>query len=222
MQKLLESALATLKKGQFIVLYDGDEREGEADLIFHAKFADAKKIERMRKDAGGLICVALSEKIGNELKLPFYTDMIANDKNLKPIIIEKAAYGDRPAFSISVNHKDVYTGIPDNDRSLTIRKLEETIETNEPLENFRREFRTPGHVFLLIGRGLENRRGHTELSLKLAELADMKQVMVLCEMLGSGTALGKNEAKEYAKKNGLIFLEGKELLQATSSQSISR
>ncbi|MDO8553887.1 MAG: 3,4-dihydroxy-2-butanone-4-phosphate synthase [Candidatus Micrarchaeota archaeon] len=212
MQKLLESALAALKNGQFVVLYDGDEREGEADLIFHAKFATPEKIEMMRKDAGGLICFALSETISEKLKLPFYTDMIADKPDLVPIIIERAAYGDKPAFSISVNHKDVYTGIPDNDRALTIRKLAETIIENEPLKKFRNEFRTPGHMFLLIGRGLENRKGHTELSLKLAELANITQTIVLCEMLGSGKALTKKEAIEYAKKKNLVFLEEKDIL----------
>ena len=35
----VEQAVEELKKGSFIVMYDGDEREGEADLIFHASFA---------------------------------------------------------------------------------------------------------------------------------------------------------------------------------------
>jgi 3,4-dihydroxy-2-butanone 4-phosphate synthase len=35
--------------------------------------------------------------------------------------------------------------------------------------------------------------------------------MVLCEMLGSGRALNKDEARDYAKKNKLVFIEGKEI-----------
>ena len=35
----------------------------------------------------------------------------------------RAPYGDKPSFSISVNHRDTYTGITDYDRALTISKL---------------------------------------------------------------------------------------------------
>ena len=41
----LESAVKSLKEGKMVAVYDGDEREGEADLIFHAGFATPEKIE---------------------------------------------------------------------------------------------------------------------------------------------------------------------------------
>ncbi len=207
-------AAAQLKKGKFIVLYDGDEREGEADLIFHASFATPAKIARLRKDAGGLICLATNIQIANKIGLPFFVDLL-NNKKLKAIRVNKTAYGDKPAFSLPINHRDVYTGIPDNDRALTIKQFANLIrKAHSAMRNaFIQNFYAPGHVFLLIGRGLKNRRGHTELSLELANLAKLPAAMVLCEMLGNGKALSKKKAQAYAKQYGFVFLEGKDIFE---------
>ncbi len=210
----VEEAAGILAKGGMVVIYDGDEREGEADLCFHAASASPERIQRLRKDAGGLICLALDGKTAKKFGLPFYTDILAASRHpIAKMECKKAAYGDRPAFSIPVNHKKVYTGITDIDRSLTIKKISELIEA-DPRDIRRRfvdEFYSPGHVFLLIGRGIENRHGHTELTLELAKQAGLVGTMVLCEMLGPGKALAKSSAREYAEKNGFAFLEGKQL-----------
>ena len=213
-----ETAIQKLKSGSMVVLYDGDEREGEADLVFHAKFAKPETIRTLRKDAGGLICLSLDSEFAKRLELPFYADILANsDYSIKEMECKKAAYGDRPAFAIPVNHKGVYTGITDNDRSLTIRKMaelaDEKADAKRLHDKFVHDFYSPGHVFLLIGRGIENRHGHTELTLELARLAGMSGAMVLCEMLGEGRALSKEDARQYAKKNGFAFLEGKDIWQ---------
>ena len=209
-------AVAILKLGSMVVLFDGEEREGEADLIFHASFASPENIRRLRKDAGGLICLSLDSDFAKRLELPFYSDILMESKySVKEMDCKKAAYGDKPAFAIPVNHKGVYTGITDNDRSLTIRKMADLSIGKGDAEAIHKKFVTdfysPGHVFLLIGRGIENRKGHTELTLELARLAGLSGTMVLCEMLGEGRALSKTDAKIYAKKNGFAFIEGKEL-----------
>jgi 3,4-dihydroxy 2-butanone 4-phosphate synthase len=208
----IDKAVSELKKGRMIIIYDGDEREGEADLIMPARFASPERIELLRKDAGGLICAAIGKEEAERIGLPFFTDMLeASEVRLRDISCRKTAYGDKPAFSLPVNHCDVFTGIPDNDRSMTMRKLDEVVGSR-PAE-FASEFYSPGHVFLLIGRGLENRHGHTELSLELGKRAGFG-VMTLCEMLGSGRALNKSEAAAYAAKNGLVFIEGREIAGA--------
>jgi len=210
----VEKAAAELSKGGIVIVYDGDEREGEADMVFHAGSVDPGRIERLRKDAGGLICLAIEKNIAEKMKLPFYTDILASsDSEVKAMECTKTAYKDKPAFAIPVNHKDVYTGITDNDRALTIKKMAELAEEQGDLKaQLIKEFYSPGHVFLLIGRGIETRKGHTELSLELARRADLSGMMVLCEMLGSGTALPKEKAREYAEKNNFAFIEGKEII----------
>lgn len=214
MNSKLESAAARLRKGGFIVLYDGAAREGEADLVFHASFASAVRIARLRRDAGGLICLATGRTIADRIGLPFFTDLLAG---LKPVLsgmrCKKTAYGDKPAFSLPINHKRVYTGITDNDRALTIRRFASLAGREKGLRrDFICNFYAPGHVFLLIGRGLKNRRGHTELSLELAENAGLSPAMVLCEMLDFGKALSRKKAAAYARRHGFLFLEGREVI----------
>ena len=208
----IDDALEKLKSGTFVVIYDGDEREGEADLVIHAKNARPESIERLRKDAGGLICLSLDSVSSKRLKLTFYTDILAESSyGVSKMSCSKTAYKDKPAFAIAVNSKKVFTGITDNDRSLTIRSIAELIEKPGGIhEEFMEEFYSPGHIFLLIGRGIENRRGHTELTLELARRAGLSGAMVLCEMLGSGKALSKEDAKEYAEKNNFGFCEGRD------------
>jgi 3,4-dihydroxy 2-butanone 4-phosphate synthase len=203
----MEGAAEALKKGGFAVVYDGDAREGEADLMFHAGFASPEKIERMRKDAGGLICLAIGGERAKKLGLPFLTEALRG-AGLESFVVKRTAYGDEPAFSLQINHKGVYTGITDEDRALTIREMEKT----ESRAEFEQNFYAPGHVFLLIGRGLEKRRGHTELGLALAKKAGLGDAIVMCEMLGAGKAMGKSAAMEYAKKNRFPFIEGKDIV----------
>ena len=84
--------------------------------------------------------------------------------------------------------------------------------------SFGSEFRTPGHVALLraADRLVHDRKGQTELSIAIAKMADVVPAMVVCEMLddSNGRALSKEDAKEYAKLHGLVFLEGKEIVDA--------
>lgn len=206
----IQKAIDEIKNGKMIIIYDGDEREGEADLLFCARFCDPLKIEKLRKDAGGLICLAIDKKDADKLELPFYTDILENSI-MKEISCKKTAYGDKPAFSIAINHNGVHSGITDIDRALTITKFDQLIQTNPTKKAFVNDFYSPGHVFLLIGRGIKNRKGHTELALEMAKRASMDGGMVLCEMLGSKKALSKSDAIEYAKKNNLVFLEGKSI-----------
>lgn len=208
----LKTAYASLRKGEFVIIYDGDEREGEADLVFHAAFATPEKIRKMRRDAGGLICVALGSKEADLLKLPFYTDVLRK-AGFEEIACKRAPYGDEPAFSFSVNHKKTYTGITDNDRALTIKEIERAVRDEKPYDYLVENFYSPGHVFLLRSRGLKNRKGHTELATAIAEKAGLTAAMVLCEMLGEGTALKRDEVERYAKKNRIVFVEGKNIME---------
>lgn len=203
-------ALEALRSGKLIAVWDSDDREGEADLMFHASAATPEKIETLRKDAGGLICLAVEGATAEKLGLEFFSDIFKKGgAKLVRMDCKKTAYGDKPAFSIAINHKDVFTGITDNDRSLTIKKFAEAAKADR--NSFIKSFYTPGHVFLLIGRGIDKRKGHTELSLELAKKAGLPGTMVMCEMLGKGKALPKEKVLGYCKKNKIEFIEGREI-----------
>ena len=124
-------------------------------------------------------------------------------------------YDERSAFSISVNHRRTFTGVTDEDRALTIRELGKlgALAMDAPMiEEFGRNFRSPGHVPLLRAANglLAERTGHTELAVVLAELAGVTPALAICEMLDAttGKALGLAKASEYARKKGMPLLAG--------------
>jgi 3,4-dihydroxy 2-butanone 4-phosphate synthase len=175
----------------------------------------------MRNDAGGLLCLAIDGLISKKLGLPYLHDifnMIPNANNLFPAMTNGLSpYGDKPSFSISVNHRQTYTGITDNDRSLTISMLASVCKNIDKggISEFTRNFRTPGHVPLLIAAPnlLKERFGHTELAVYLAKLAGMTPTVAICEMLDSKTfnSLSTKEATKYAEKANIPLLESKQI-----------
>lgn len=219
----LEEAISSLKRGDFVLLHDGDSRENEVDMVVAADFVTPEHIARMRKDAGGLICLSINNGFAKILGLSFMHDILSAsqkvDVDSKSMIIGKAPYGDRPSFSIPVNHKNTYTGVTDRDRALTISevaKLYKSQEANKK-ESFNSSFKTPGHVPLLIASEglLSNRLGHTEMSVYLATLAGLSPVTVICEMLDSETygALSAEKAKKYAAQNAIPYFDGSKLVE---------
>ena len=208
----LSKAMNDLKKGKMIVLYDSDEREGEADLVIAAKFVTPKIVNKLRKDAGGAIVLAIGQEIAKDLDLPFLHEMFAKE-GIKNTYI-KTNYGDPPPYTVPLNHIKAHTGVTDNDRALGIKefaKIANLKNKEEKKKFFEQNFKTPGHLPVCVSHGIQNRRGQTELSTELAKKAGMSQVLVLCEMLGLGKALSKQKCIAYAKKHRLAFIEGKDL-----------
>ncbi len=209
MDSSIQSAVAQLKRGEFVVLYDSDSREGECDLIIHASFVTPEIVSRLRKDAGGSIVLAIGNEIAQELQLPFLHDLFTKEKI--PITYKKTNYGDTPPYTIPVNHIRAHTGVTDNDRALGIKTFAEIFDQKNKKLFFEQNFRTPGHLPICVSKGIEKRKGHTELSIELAKKAHLSKCMVLCEMLDEGFALSKEKAKKYAEKNDLVFLAGEQI-----------
>lgn len=222
----IRRAITALENGEMILLFDLEGREAETDFTIAAKDVTPGDVRWMRRDAGGLICVALDPDASEKLGLPFMADIVREAGQCSAAlqkIVEKGGdlkYDSRSSFSIWVNHRDTRTGIPDNDRALTINKLGETVDrvlSGEDM-HFGNEFRTPGHVATLrAAKGLVHERmGQTELSIALAKIAGITPAMVVCEMLDdkTGRALEKGDAKQYGKDHDLVFVEGREVVEA--------
>nr|WP_235856173.1 3,4-dihydroxy-2-butanone-4-phosphate synthase [Methanolobus halotolerans] len=222
----IRRAVTALQNGEMILLFDLEGREAETDFTIPATAVKPSDVRWMRNDAGGLICVALDPDASEKLGLPLMADIIreANRSNSAlSRIVEKSGdlkYDSRSSFSIWVNHRDTRTGIPDNDRTLTINKLGEVVKNTLDGENihFGNEFRTPGHVATLrAAKGLVHERmGQTELSITLAKIAGITPAMVVCEMLDdeTGNALEKKDAEQYGNDHNLVFVEGEEVVEA--------
>lgn len=217
----IDEAVEALKGGKFILIHDSESRENEVDMVKAAQHISFPDIATMRTDAGGLICLAIPHEIASKLNLIFMHDLLhsasKNNPSLSQMISSIAPYGDRPSFSITVNHIDTFTGITDKDRALTITAMSDVcsqIDKNGKLE-FSKKFRSPGHVHILIGAKelLKERSGHTELSIKLLKHANLIPAAVICEMLDSetGGALSVSKATEYSKKFKIPFVESSQI-----------
>jgi 3,4-dihydroxy 2-butanone 4-phosphate synthase len=201
----VKQAIRAMGAGNPVLIHDAAEREGETDLVYPAGAVTPEAVARLRNDAGGLVCVALSDDVARAFDLPFAQNAIDHPAAEGGDL----SYDDRSSFSLTVNHRDTYTGITDDDRAKTITALGRAAATPEETD-FATEFRIPGHVHLLRGasRLLDDRRGHTELALALANAADLPPAVVVCEMLDAGGALSPTDARAYADRHGFVYVEG--------------
>ncbi len=215
----INDAIDALRKGEPVLIFDAKGREEEVDMVFYAGAINYEKIYKLRVEAGGLICYATLYDLAKKIGLEFMTEILGNHGKYKELSRKRLGYGDPPAFSLWVNHIDVRTGINDSDRALTIRKLHEVFtkiwenKVGIAEEMFYKEFMAPGHVPILLSRGLENRRGHTELSTTLALIAGLTPSIVLAEMLDKGESLSLEKALLYARENNIVIVDGKSIIE---------
>ncbi len=217
----VEDAIKALKKGEIVLIFDGDGREEETDLVIASQFISPEHIRVMRKDGGGLICTALSYNMAERLGLPFITDVFRSASEHFPVLKlldpNDIPYDEKSSFSITINHRKTFTGITDRDRALTISELSKLLQKRGDIkEDFGRNFRAPGHVVLLkAAQGLlKARQGHTELSVALTELAGLLPSATICEMMGDDdNALAYEDARRYARRNSLVFIEGSDIVE---------
>ncbi|MGC8644892.1 MAG: 3,4-dihydroxy-2-butanone-4-phosphate synthase [Thermoplasmata archaeon] len=203
-----------LLNGRPVIVYDFDGREEEADMVFYGGSVTWESINMLRREAGGLICYVTGSQEASLLKLNFLSDEWRSHPVYRSLV-KRPSYGDFPSFMIWVNHVSVTTGISDIDRAKTVAELHRTLtdHVEDKASYFLDNFYAPGHVPILASRGLERRRGHTELVTHLAEVLGLPRSMVIAEMLGQGRSLSRELAESYASRNSLIFLEGRDILR---------
>ena len=125
-------------------------------------------MRQLRQDCGGLLFLAIGDEVGACFGLPFLQDLhttedaVQRNPVLSHLITNDLRYDARSAFTLSLNHRDTYTGITDHDRALTTRRFAELAtacmaagESGEAaMKRLGEEFRTPG-----TSRFAEKRRG---------------------------------------------------------------
>ncbi|MEZ3163524.1 3,4-dihydroxy-2-butanone-4-phosphate synthase [Halorubrum sp. RMP-47] len=209
----VERAINAFHQGEPVLVHDADDREGETDILYPAGAVTPADLARLRNDGGGLVFVALSDAVAEAFDLPFLHDLIDHPAGR----FDGLGYDVRPSFSLTVNHRETYTGITDEDRALTVRALADAASDPESFD-FAGEFRAPGHVHLLRGAPglLAEREGHTELGLALAGAAERPPAVVGCEMLDdeTGDALAPADAAAYAARRDIPYVEGTALVEA--------
>ena len=225
----LPAALDALRAGRPVLLYDADGREEETDIVIASQSATTESIRFLRQAGGGLVCTAVAPEHHRKLGLPFLADLVRGAAERHPVLHHMHADDlrydpSKSSFGLTINHRATYTGIPDGDRSKTIQELAsflgrvDVLAPAQAQAEFGQEFRAPGHCIQDNGAegGLAVRQGHTELSIELARQADLVPCTTICEMLdpASGKALGKKAAQAYAQANGLVFLTGRDVIDA--------
>lgn len=161
----IEEAIEEIRKGNFVVVVDDEDRENEGDLIIAAEAITPEKVNFMETYAKGLLCVSLTGERCDELDLPM---MVTSNTSVHAT-----------PFTVSVDllENGCTTGISSFDRSQTILAL---AKADSKAEDFAR----PGHIFPLRARdkGVLSRIGHTEAAVDLAKLAGLYPAGVLIEI----------------------------------------
>lgn len=190
----VEQALADLRAGKMVILFDHKDRENEGDLVIAAEKITPEIINFMSIHARGLICLSMEAKDLDRLQIPL----------MQPITNPR-----KSAFTVSIEAAvGVTTGISAADRARTVQVA---IDPNSNPS----DIVSPGHIFPLRARkgGVLERRGHTEGSVDLAKLAGLHPSAVICEIVKEdGTMARFSDLEELAKKFQLNMLTIKDVI----------
>ncbi|NDC25477.1 MAG: bifunctional 3,4-dihydroxy-2-butanone-4-phosphate synthase/GTP cyclohydrolase II [Proteobacteria bacterium] len=199
----IEEALEDLRQGKMIILVDDEDRENEGDLVMAAERVTEQAINFMAKHGRGLICLAMTGKDLDRMKIP--------------MMVEKNGTRMGTAFTASIEAATgVTTGISAADRTRTIQVAvsPKSVPTDLVM---------PGHVFPLRARegGVLVRAGQTEGSVDLAKLAGLHPSGVICEIMNDdGTMSRMKDLIPFAEQHGLRIVSIADLIAYRMQQEL--
>ena len=219
---MISEAIQSFRSGKPVLIFDSQDREGETDIVFPSQFVNIEAMKFMRKNGGGLICTTMKETDAVRIGLPFIEDFYREHLGLGQKVLDASdlRYDTNSSFSVTINHRNTFTGVPDRDRAFTISAFASYLQglstyNGTARDVFSSQFRIPGHVILLIARDgyFARRRGHTELSTYLVESAGLIPSATIVEMLDdNGYSLSHDKARKFAEDHSLTFIEGKYII----------
>ncbi|MEX0336276.1 3,4-dihydroxy-2-butanone-4-phosphate synthase [Vibrio tubiashii] len=185
----VENALIALKEGRGVLLLDDEDRENEGDIIYSVESLTTQQMALMIRECSGIVCLCLPEEQADRLEL---TPMVKNNNS-----------ANQTAFTVSIEAKvGVTTGVSAQDRVTTIKTAANP--TAQPSDLAR-----PGHVFPLRARkgGVLTRRGHTEGTIDLMQMAGLQPAGVLCEVTNPDGSMAKTpEIVAFGKLHNMPVL----------------
>jgi len=191
----ISSIIQDAKKGKMFILVDDKDRENEGDLVIPASKCNAKNINFMAKHGRGLICLALTKKQIDILKLPLMSPV--NKSRMQT------------AFTVSIEaKKGITTGISAQDRAKTIKTAINPKATKKDIVS-------PGHVFPLVARagGVLERAGHTEASVDISKLSKLNPSSVICEVMNEDGRMARlNDLFKFSKKHKIKIASIEDLI----------
>ncbi len=191
----IPQALDALREGKMIIVVDDEDRENEGDLVLAAEHVTHEKMAFVIRHTGGVVCLALSNAIADQLDLP-------------PMVARNTSMRGTP-FTVSIEASEgIATGISAADRTQTI--LAAISHTARP-----DDLRRPGHVFPLRSQdgGVLERAGHTEASVDLCRLAGVRQGAVISELMhDDGTMMRLPAILRFAQEHELAVVSIADLI----------
>ncbi|MBR9875295.1 MAG: 3,4-dihydroxy-2-butanone-4-phosphate synthase [Vibrionaceae bacterium] len=169
----VENALTALQEGRGVLLLDDEDRENEGDIIYSVEHLTNEQMALMIRECSGIVCLCLTDAQADKLELP-------------PMVVDNNS-ANQTAFTVSIEAKvGVTTGVSAADRVTTIKTAANPHAKPEDLAR-------PGHVFPLRARpgGVMTRRGHTEGTIDLMQMAGLQPAGVLCEVTNPDGTMAK-------------------------------
>ena len=160
----VERAIAALQQGEGALVVDDENRENEGDFVYSAQHLTTEQMAMMIREGSGIVCLCMGDERVKQLDLPQ--------------MVEHNTSQNKTAYTVTIEAKTgVTTGVSAADRVTTIKAA--TAEKAKPEDLSR-----PGHVFGLRAQtgGVLVRRGHTEASVDLMQLAGLAPFGVICEL----------------------------------------
>ena len=191
----ISAILKDAKKGKMFILVDDKNRENEGDLIIPGSKCNSRNINFMAKHGRGLICLALTKKQVDNLRLPLMSSI--NKSRMQT------------AFTVSIEaRKGITTGISTQDRAKTIKTaINPNVKKNEIV--------SPGHVFPLVARngGVLERAGHTEASVDISKLSNLNPSSVICEVMNEDGRMARlNDLFKFSKRHKIKLASIEDLI----------
>lgn len=183
----VEKCAAQLCAGGAVLIYDPD-REAEADIVFAGAGFRPESMAFLLTHACGHTTVPCDRDRLDRLAI-------------EPLPGPGDRHGTAPHVPVDLV-AGTGTGVSAFDRAATIRRLAHPGAVAS-------DFLRPGHVFPLAGRagGLAVRRGHTEASLALCQMAGLPTVAVICEVMGpDGRMLSGSAVERFALRWSLPMI----------------
>jgi 3,4-dihydroxy 2-butanone 4-phosphate synthase/GTP cyclohydrolase II len=192
----IELIIKDVREGKPVIITDSFDRECEGDLFVAAEKASYNTLSFMALQGRGIMCLpCLGDRL-ERLEIPM---MHSNklDKFTTPF-----------ANSIDAS-AGISTGVSVSDRLVTISKFVD--DTSIP-----QDFCQPGHLFPLRARPglLQDRQGHTESSIELCILSDLKPVGIIIEIMNiDGTMARIPQLETFANAFGLNMIAIDEIIE---------
>ncbi|MCH2086023.1 MAG: 3,4-dihydroxy-2-butanone-4-phosphate synthase [Pseudoalteromonas sp.] len=201
----VERAIAALQQGEGVLVVDDENRENEGDFVYSAQHLTTEQMAMMIREGSGIVCLCMGDERVKQLDLPQ--------------MVEHNTSQNKTAYTVTIEAKTgVSTGVSAADRVTTIKAA--TADNAKPEDLSR-----PGHVFGLRAQtgGVLVRRGHTEASVDLMQLAGLTPFGVICELTNPDGSMARlPEVSKFANEHNMPVVSIEDLvayIQATQKQA---